>query len=194
MKLLERTLFHPTPGRGVMARSSRGCLEPTIAQAPDGRLLMVMRGSNESIPDQPGVKWFSISHDEGRTWTPPEPWTYTDGETCYSPSSSSQLFQHSSGRLYWLGNVSPENPRGSYPRYPLVIGKVDPDSLLLIRESVYPIDTWQPEDGPLPVMLSSFYAHEDRRNGHILLHLSRVFRHTPDEYPTGEAFLYRLEI
>jgi len=174
------------------ARSSRGCLEPTIAQAPDGRLLMVMRGSNDSI-DHPGVKWFSVSRDEGRTWTPPEPWTFSDGSTLFSPSSSSQLFQHSDGTLYWLGNVSPENPQGSYPRYPLVIGRVDPANLKVVRDSVFEIDSWQPEDGPLPVMLSSFYAHEDRRNGHILVHLSRVFRLASGEYPTGDAFLYRLE-
>jgi len=58
---------------------------------------------------------------------------------------------------------------------------------------MFEIDTWQPEDGPLPVMLSSFYTHEDRRNGRILVHLSRVFSYASDEYPTGDAFLYRLE-
>jgi len=144
------------------ARSSRGCLEPTIAQAPDGRLLMVMRGSNDSST----IRASSGSPSpvtKARTWTPPEPWTFSDGSTLFSPSSSSQLFQHSNGTLYWLGNVSPENPQGSYPRYPLVIGRVDPASLKVVRDSVFEIDSWRPEDGPLPVMLSSFYAHEDRR-------------------------------
>jgi len=175
------------------ARSSRGCLEPTLAQAPDGRILMVMRGSNDAIPDQPGVKWSTISHNEGRTWSTPEPWTYADGGTLFSPGSSSQLLQHSGGVLYWLGNITPENPRGSYPRYPLVIGRVDPASLLLARDTVFVIDTWQQPDEPTPVMLSSFMAHEDRQNGDILLHMTRAFRDSPDQYWTGDAYLYRLE-
>jgi len=40
--------------KGDPARSTRGMLEPTIAERPDGRILMVMRGSNQRKPELPG--------------------------------------------------------------------------------------------------------------------------------------------
>jgi hypothetical protein len=48
----------------------------------------------------------------------------------------SALFRHSSGRVYWVGHITPENPRGNLPRRPLVIGEVDPKNLKLIRDCV----------------------------------------------------------
>jgi hypothetical protein len=160
---------------------------------PDGRILMIVRGSNETMLEKPGAKWYSISADEGATWTAPQPWTDTDGALCYSPSSCSQLLQHSNGNYYWLGNLTPENPQGSYPRYPLVVAQVDPHSLKLIRESVFIIDTSQPGE-ELPVMLSSFVAHEDRETGDILVYLSRVFPDAPSNFWTSTAYLYRIEL
>lgn len=174
-------------------RSSRGCLEPAIAEMPDGRIVMFIRGSNEQILDQPGVRWISISNDEGDTWSPPEPWTDTAGELCHSPSSTSQIMRHSNGEYYWLGNLTRENPQGSYPRYPLVIGRVDPDSLQLIRDSVTVIESQQPGDES-PVMLSSFVAHEDCETSDILVHLSPAFAHVPTNHWTGKAYLYRIAI
>jgi hypothetical protein len=62
--------------QGDPARSSRGMIEPTLAETGDGRLLMVMRGSNDTLkPDPvtnekpPGFKWFSLSSDGGFTWS-----------------------------------------------------------------------------------------------------------------------------
>src|SRR5204863_8584169 len=124
----------------------------------DERILMVMRGGNNGILDQPGVRWRSISRDDGRTWSASEPWNFSDGLTMFSPGACSQLLQHSSGAWYWLGNVCPENPKGSYPRYPLVIGRVDPATLGVVHESLFVVDTWQPDSDPEPVMLSSFRA------------------------------------
>jgi hypothetical protein len=171
------------------ARSTRGCIEPTLAQAPDGRILMVLRGSNDARPELPGYRWACVSEDEGRTWSPVAPWTFEDGEPFFSPSSMSQLLQHSNGQTYWLGNIAPQNPRGNHPRYPLVIGRVDPASLSLIRESVAVIDDRQPGE-PERMTLSNFFAHEDRERGAILLHMSRWFQ---DEWH-GDAYLYRIEV
>src|SRR5690606_29493346 len=110
---------------------------PTIARLGDGRLLMVMRGSNDTWPPQelgdperylPGYKWHSLSDDGGRTWSTPAPWTDTNGRNFYSPSSCSQLVPHSSGRLFWFGNVTPRNPIGNGPRYPMAMAEVDTKS------------------------------------------------------------------
>ena len=72
---------------------------------------MVLRGSNDRRPELPSWRWIAFSSDGGRRWTPPEPWTYDQGEAFFSPSACSQLLRHSSGRLFWLGNINGESPR-----------------------------------------------------------------------------------
>lgn len=172
------------------ARSTRGCVEPTVAEMPDGRILMVMRGSNDVKPHLPGYKWYSVSDDGGLHFTPPEPWTYSDGSPFFSPSSCSQLLRHSNGRYYWIGNVSPSNPRGNSPRYPLVIGQVAPESLMLIKETVTVIDD-RGADEEVDLQLSNFLAHEDRETGEVVLHMTRFFHRKGWR---GDAYVYRIEL
>ena len=175
--------------------STRGLLEPTVAEMPDGRILMVCRGSNHAWPSYakpkiPGYKWYSVSTDGGRHWSnPPKPWTYHDGERFFSPSSCSQLIRHSNGKIYWLGNISPTNPHGNLPRHPLVIGEVDAESLLLRKETVAVIDTRGPEDDE-SLQLSNFMVHEDRVDGAIVLNVTR-FMPKPDW--KGDCYTYRIE-
>jgi hypothetical protein len=166
---------------GDPARSTRGMIEPTVVELPDRKILMVMRGSNDRRPALPGYKWYSISGDRGRTWTAPVPWGFSDGEAFFSPSSCSQLLAHSSGRILWIGNITAENPRGNLPRYPLVIGEVDPGSRRLIRASLCTIDgrrdgDEQPGPDSPDLMLSNFFAREDRATGDVLVHCSPVNR------------------
>ena len=173
-------------------KSTRGAVEPTIAQFPDGRILMVLRGSNDVRPELPGYKWYTISNDEGRSWEPVRPWTYSDGTPFFSPSSMSQLLKHSDGSYYWLGNISPGNPKGNSPRYPLVIGKVDPESLLLEKGSVFIVDDRQSGEDEMTT-LSNFHSHEDRKTNDILLHLSRWATRGQSDW-TADALLYRISI
>ena len=169
-------------------QSSRGAFEPTIAELPDGRILMVMRGSNTKTT--PGYKWYSLSADGGATWSPLESWTYSDGEPFYSPSSTSVLISHSSGRIYWLGNINTRRPDGIHIRYPLVMGLVDPTTGLLVRESVTVIDT-RAEGETNKLALTSFLAHEDRPTGDILLHMSRPFA---TNNRGSDAYLYHIAV
>jgi hypothetical protein len=156
-------------------RSTRGLIEPTIARLRDGRILMVMRGSNDALPSLPGHRWYSISEDDGESWSTAEPWMYTSGVTFFSPSSCSQLVSHSNGEIYWIGNICKENPQGNAPRFPITIGQVDPERGTLIEESVLNIDDRKPGDGKF-LTLSNFYAREDRERGTIVLHLCRNSR------------------
>jgi hypothetical protein len=174
-------------------KSTRGLTEPTIASFP-GRLLLVMRGSNDAKPELPGYKWYSLSTDNGRHWTKPQPWTYSNGEKFFSPSSFSMLLRHSGGRTFWIGNICPENPKGNHPRYPLIIGEVDPKSLMLIKESVTVVEDRKPQDDVL-IQFSNFWAHEDRETGEVVVYL-------PDCYPLdknyetfgGQTYRYRVEV
>lgn len=177
--------------RGDPARSTRGMDEATIGHLNGGRLLLVMRGSNDRRPELPGYRWMSISSDGGRRWTSPRPWTYGDGSAFFSPSSCSQLVRHSSGRLFWVGNITPENPRGNRPRYPLVTGEVDRATGLLLRASVRVVDTRQSgEDANLT--LSNFFVREDRPTGGIAVHVTRLFARDRDW--AGDAYLYRVPV
>jgi hypothetical protein len=165
--------------QGDPKRSTRGMIEPTLAELPDGRIFMVMRGSNGGQLDPkcelPSYRWCSVSGDGGTSWSKPEPWTYDDGKPFFSPSSMSALIRHSSGRCFWVGNVSASNCQGNDPRYPVVMGEVDPMRLKLIRASILLVDTEQPEDkaqGRLD--LSHFTLVEDRQSKEFVVVVPRA--------------------
>lgn len=177
--------------KGDPARSTRGMIEGTLATLNDGRLIVVMRGSNHRKPQLPGYRWISYSQDGGWHWTPPAPWTYSSGESFYSPSSCSQLLRHSNGKLYWLGNICRENPNNDLPRRPFYVGEVDQNTGLLIRDSLIVVDDRQPGDDEI-LALSNFYAREDRETRQIALHMTRMF--TFKDGWVGDAYLYRIDV
>ncbi|OGV83874.1 MAG: hypothetical protein A2340_12235 [Lentisphaerae bacterium RIFOXYB12_FULL_60_10] len=156
-----------------------------------------MRGSNDKHPEWPGWRWRALSGDGGETWSQPEPWMYADGGSFFSPSACSQLVPWKDGRIFWLGNIAPENPCGNSPRYPFVIGEVDPRSGNLRRETVRRIDDRAADESP-HLTLSNFYAREDRVTGELLLHMTRLFAkdfrkdNTVDW--TADAQLYRIGV
>lgn len=170
--------------------STRGVSEGAVAEMPDGRFLMVMRGSNAGNPSLPGHKWYCTSDDGCLTWSRIEPWTWTDGTPFHSPASYSTIVPHSNGRYYWIGNLCDENPEGNGPDYPLVAGEVDPDSFLLIRDSVTEIDTWR-DDDPAPVHLRNFEVHQERTGDDLILRMTRLWVDA-DRHMRGDAYRYRL--
>jgi hypothetical protein len=180
---------------GDPQRSTRGMIEPTLAQLADGRVMMVMRGSNDGRPQLPGYKWVAFSSDEGRTWSTPAPWTYDDGTNFFSPSACSLLYRHPNGKLLWFGNIVPRNPKGNTPRHPLVVGEVDETTGLLRRASVTSI-VERGEDDSDAVKYSNFYVRQDRASGEIVLHLSplNAGRHTHPQDMTANAMVYRLKL
>ncbi|MBT3601650.1 MAG: exo-alpha-sialidase [Candidatus Latescibacteria bacterium] len=180
----ERVVGDPT-------RTTRGLIEPTIAELNDGSILMVMRGSNDARPEWPAHKWVSRSVDGGMSWTDAEPWTYEDGHPFFSPSACSQLIPHSNGKLYWMGNLTPENPQGNRPRYPIVIGEVNLDSGCLMGETVTILDDRQALDSD-QVTLSNFYVREDQ-NGDLLLYLPRLFSGGENDWTT-DLMQYRIAL
>lgn len=180
---------------GDPSRTTRGMVEPTIAELEGGRILMVMRGSNDARPEWPGYRWASICDDGGKTWSTPEPWLHDDGTPMYSPSSCSQLVPHSSGRLFWLGNRCEHNPRGNGPRYPMVLCEVDRKSGRALRSTVTIIDDRLPGESER-LTLSNFHAREDRETGDILLHMPRFFTNQAEGAPdfTSDLYQYRIRL
>lgn len=179
------------PVKGDPARSTRGMDEPTLALLPGGRLLMVMRGSNDRKPNLPGYRWFSTSTDGGWRWTAPAPWTYTDGSPFYSPSAASQLLRHSNGRLYWLGHITAANPRGNRPRYPFCVAEVDPSSGLLLRDSVLPIADRLPSE-PENLAITGAYSREDRETHEIVVHMTPMV--SGSDGFAGDAVRYAVRV
>jgi hypothetical protein len=179
------------PVKGDPERSTRGMDEPTLAALADGRLMMVMRGSNDKKPSLPGYKWVSFSSDGGFHWSTPKPWTYHNGEPFFSPSACSQLLRHSNGKLYWVGHITATNPRGNRPRYPVYAGEVNRHSGLLIRDSLALVDDRHPGDDEI-LMLYSLYAREDRQTHQIALHMTRLFAFKDGWM--GDAMLYRISM
>ena len=175
--------------------TTRGLIEPTLAEFPKGRILMVMRGSNGGKADPkeqlPSHKWFAVSHDDGQTWSKTEPWTYDDGSSFFSPSSMSRLITHSSGRCFWVGNITPENCAGNLPRWPLVIGEVEPKSLRLMRQSLVVVDSEQPGDAAQGRLdISHVTALEDRQTHEIILTYPRAH----NAYKSSEWITARYEL
>ncbi len=178
---------------GEPERTTRGLIEPTIAELADGSILMVMRGSNDVRPDLPAHKWMTRSHDGGLTWSKAIPWTYDDGVPFHSPSSCSQLILHSDGRLLWMGNLNAQNSRGNRPRYPIILGEVDLDSGLLVRDSVTAIDDRRESESD-QLTLSNFYTREDRETGDLLLHMPRFFANGREPGFSADLLLQRIAL
>ena len=171
--------------------STRGVGEPSVLCFSDGRILMIIRGGNDGRPEIPGYKWHCVSDDGGKSWSEVSPWKYSDGASFFSPGSVSQLLSHSNGKYFFLGNICPHNSQGNAPRFPLVIGEIDPASLMLMRDTVFEIDTLQVGEHPT-LALSNFSAHEDRLTSELILHCTRMF--TPASGWHGDAYQYRIEV
>jgi hypothetical protein len=181
--------------------SGRGLMEPTIAGLGDGRLLMVMRGSNQVFPpdwqgevENGGHAWMTLSEDGGYTWSPVSDLRYDSGEPFYSPSAYSVLLRHSrSGKLLWVGNILPHPAEGNRPRYPLLIGQVDEAIPALRKDTLTVIDDRDPESDTTEVQFSNFSVLENRESGEIELYMTRYGeRHS--HWLHADAYKYTIRL
>jgi hypothetical protein len=184
--------------------SGRGLMEPTLAELKDGRVVMGMRGSTDLYklfcPEgnvtmtQPGRHWLSVSEDGGRHWSPVRDWRYADGEPFYSPSTLARLLRHANGRLYWVGNICPEPPKGNMPRHPLVIAEVDEEGPGLVQESATVIDTkGEGEQVAAEFQLSNFNLLENEQTGAIELYLTR-YGESSEHWLKANAYRYEIKV
>ncbi len=161
------------------SESRRGVMEPSVVELDQqGHLLMIMRGSNESsngwdnLSRPAGRLWKAKSTDYGQTWSAVEEMTYSYGTQFFSPSSMSTIVRNVvDQKLYWIGNIVPGNPIGNRPRYPLVIGEVDEQSLSLIKKSVQTIATRDPATQTSTVQYSNFQINQSPITGDFTIQL-----------------------
>lgn len=181
------------PVKIAPSRSTEGLDEPAVAELRDKRIICICRASNYGEPDIPGYKWLAISRDGGRTWSEAEPLRYSDGGVLYSSASYSILIRHSNGRLYWIANISPFNPAGMWPRYPLVIAEIDEENPGVKRETVTVIDTRMAGELESPFQLSNWGVYEDRETGEVVVTLPRLFPKDPNDW-TAPCMKYSITV
>jgi hypothetical protein len=169
--------------------SSRGLMEPEVAELKGGRVLVVWRGSNTA--KTPGRRWYSVSDDGGRTLGPVREWKYDDGSRFYSPSSYHRMIRHTvTGKLYWVGNLCAAPPAGNSPRYPLVIAEVEEATGALRRTAVTVIDDRKPGQ-PAGLQFSNFSLLEDRETHALVLHLTTYGQDARNGF-TADNYRYTL--
>lgn len=186
-------------------QSSRGIMEPHMTFLPDGRILLVIRGSNLKLDVwntrigkyTPSYKWFTISEDGGKTFAPLTPWHFDTGEVIYSSASVHKFYRcPKNGKLYWLGNIidDPSVLDGNDPRFPLNICEVDEANACLIKETLAVIDTIR--DGQTSVELSNFELLEDPDTKDLQIHMTKINfngKIQEDGYWYSEAWEYDVE-
>lgn len=177
--------------------SSRGLFEPCVAELRDGDVLLEMRGS--STASTPGRKWISVSHDGGLTWSDVSDLRYDDGEQFYAPSSFARILRSSrTGKLYWIGNISPVPPSGNMPRYPFQIAEIDEERVALKRDTVTVIDDFDPATAPegdiADLQLTNFGALENRETGEFEVYMTRYFRPNDKNLWMGDVYRYVLRL
>ncbi|HNC99054.1 MAG TPA: hypothetical protein PKW90_23165, partial [Myxococcota bacterium] len=120
---------------------------------------------------------------------------YAEGTPFYSPSSIHRMLRHGvTGKLYWIGNLCAEPPRGNHPRYPLVIAEVDETAAALRRETVTVIDDRHAHEGA-DVQLSNFSLLEDRETHQLELHLTTYGQESdPKDWATADSIRYRVTL
>lgn len=157
--------------------STRGLTELDISELTNGNLLLIMRGSNAGLEltKSPGRKWFSISADGGLTWDSVRDMRYDDGEQFYSSATISKTIRSSkTGKLYWVGNITNEPPKGNSPRYPLQIVEIDEKGPSFLKESLTVIDDRDPSHDSEFLQLSNFSLLEDRETKNLEIYLTRL--------------------
>ena len=176
-------------------RSIRGFDENTILELPDGRVAMIMRGSNEVIWErQPGYKWAAFSDDGGESWTKPRPMEYDDGTLAESSSTGGALFRSiKDGELYWIGNLCPEGVRANAnrPRSPLYLVQVDEKTFAFRKSTRFVIDERGPGDDEA-LQLSNFRYYQEIPSGDVIVFLPRFGALGAERWMDADYVRYRI--
>jgi hypothetical protein len=174
---------------------TQGVGEPQACQLPDGRIFAIFRQAialpSQEGPGYPSVKLFSVSEDNGKTWSDPQPLTFDDGKYVYSPTSFGAAFCASkNNRVYVILNILNRPNEGCLPRNVLHIAEVDQETFCVKRDTVTVIEEVHAEHTHL-VGYSNWSMIEERDTQSLLLFMNL------ENGPVGEGYdwnSYRYEI
>ena len=176
----------------------QGIGEPHACQFEDGRIFIIFRMDgltpSQDDPGKPALKSFSISEDNGRTWTKPAPLCYEDGRYVYSSTSFPDTFYSSkNGKPYVIININKNPCTGCDPRTVLQIAELNTDPVAVKRDTIAIIDERLPEHH-FHVRLSNWITLEERKSKNMLLFMKlQMSEHCPVR--SGYDFnCYRYEI
>lgn len=176
--------------------STRGLVELDLSELSDGRLLLIMRGSNAGLDplECPGRKWCSTSSDGGLTWTPITDLRYDDGGQFSSPATFAKTIRATrTGRLYCVLNIAERPAEANAPRHPLQIAEIDEQRVALKRDTVTAIDRREPEHDADTLQLTNFSLLENRESRDLELYLTRLgAKGGGRDVWSADAYHYRL--
>ena len=178
-------------------RSVQGLDEPSACQLPDGRIFTIFRQGcvlpSQEQPGYPCVKLFTVSADDGRTWTEPRPLTFDDGKFAYSSTSYSETICSSrNGRVYVILNILNRPNRGCLPRAVLHVAEIDQDTLCIKRDTVTVIEELL-EDHSHQVGYSNWGMLQDRYTENLLLFMKLENGPVYDGYDYN-SYRYEIEL
>ena len=156
--------------------SCDGADEPSVSYLPDGRLFMVLRARTYPHTGQelPSLHYYTLSADDGRTWSEPEPLIYDDGSYAYSPACLANVFRSSkNSRFYVITNFADRPCINCDPRNKLQIAEVDTATFRVKKDSVTIIEQQDKAAGqPDNIRFSNFRWYEDRETQNVMLHMT----------------------
>ena len=151
--------------------------EPSTVRLPDDRLFCVMRTMT-------GYIWYSISSDQGETWSNPRPLLRKDhGLVIEQPICCCPIYQLSDGRYILLhhlrleGRAYDDNRHNRRPAY-LAVGEFRPDAdqPIWFSESKQFMDNDGVGIGPMERIDLGVYSSMTHRDGNdVLWHPDRKF-------------------
>ncbi len=185
--------------------SSRGLSEPITVNLKNGKIIMILRGSNfrfknfnsRIAPGTPPVKFYCVSEDGGKTFSDLMPWHYDNGEIFYSPASISKLFvDERTGKKYFIGNICNHTGYGNFPRSTLAIVEIDENFGTAKKDTLTIIDERR-ENEPYQIQLSNFFLFFNKETQKLEIDLPKVGQFFIQSDPTttpfkGEAWRYEI--
>lgn len=178
------------------ARNSRGFSESSPVELRDGRLALLLRGSNAGMPERPGYKWLCLSEDGGDSWNTPAPMAGDDGAPIESSATGCALFRSiHTGKVYFMGNLCMpgEHADGNWPRSPLYIAEVQEDPFVILRETIAVIDERGADDGE-KTQISNFRYYQDRETPEVAVFATRFGEHADAAWKQADHYRYRVAI
>lgn len=129
-------------GTELSIQGGRGFTEPSIAKF-QGKYYLTLRND---------ARAYVATSDDGQQFSPPQPWTFDDGEDLGSYNTQAHWLTHSGGLFLSYTRRGAHNDHIPRHRAPLFIAQVDPTSLRVVRSTEKVL---LPERG---VMLGNFGA------------------------------------